>query len=183
MGVRKWLMKQQWRIVQVRGIWSLFYGIMILAYAYFLYIPIFSDMGVWGPIAFSATLFGTFIIAGYLYDRVFVMWAPSHEVAQERNPFQYMPRPIDRILWLPIYATLLDVSERLTDEYDLDKAAIMETREYYSKLEKFRPEVKEDIDRAIKLRTDYVAAHPFSDLLNNDSAREDVFQDNQGSEK
>ena len=128
MGIRKWLMKQQWRIVQVRGIWSLFYGTLVLAYAYFGYIPIFANLGVLGPLAFSFTLFFFFIIGGYLYDRVFVMWAPSHEVTQERNPFQYMPRPIDRILFLPIYATLIDVSEQLAEEFQLDKTSIHETR-------------------------------------------------------
>ncbi len=164
MGLRKWLMKQQWRLVQIRGIWGLFFSTFMLAYAYFGYIPIFAGLGAWGPIAFSVTLFVFFLVGGYIYDRVFVMWAPSHEVTQERNPFQYVPRPIDRILWLPIYATMLDVSEQLADEFNLDKTAIAETREYYNKLEGFRPEIREDIDRAIELREEYVAKHPFSDI-------------------
>ena len=168
MRIKKWLMKQQWRVVQIRGIWSLFYGVLILAYAYFGYIPFFSDMGPWGPFAFAGLLLFTFLILGYIYDRVLVMWAPSMEVSQERNPFMFVPSPRDRIFWLPLYSALLDVTEKLAERFEADTTAIDEAREYYAQLTVLRPERKEDIDRAIELRSDYVSKHDFSKIIDAD---------------
>ena len=97
------------------------------------------------------------------------MWAPSQEVNIERNPFQYVPSPKDRIFWFPIYSALLDVSERLVNHFELDPSAVKETRDYYAELQKLRPERNEDIDRAIKLRRDYVEKHEFSKIIDLDS--------------
>lgn len=166
MSFRKWLMKQQWRVVQIRGIWGLFYGILLLAAAYYGYIPIINATGQLGPFIFAGILLFSFAILGYIYDRVFVLWASSHEVTQERNPFQYVPRPIDRIFWLPLYSAVLDSCEKLADHFEIDNDIIKETREYYAEYEKLRPERREDIDRAIALRDEYTAKHAFSDLLN-----------------
>jgi hypothetical protein len=163
MGVKKWLMKQQWRVIQIRGIWGLFYGILLLAVAYYEYIPFFADFGPNGPFVFAAIILFVFLILGYIYDRVLVMWAPSQEVTIERNPYQYIPSPKDHIFWFPIYSALLDVSEKLVDEFNLDKSAIQDTREYFAKLEKLRPERKEDIDIGIKLREEFIEKHPFNE--------------------
>jgi hypothetical protein len=161
MRIRKWLMKQQWRIVQIRGIWSLFYGVLLLAYAYFEFIPFFAEMGILGPFIFAATLLVVFLILGYIYDRVLVMWAPSQEVIMERNPFQYVPSPKDHIYWLPVYSTLLDVADSLAVEAQVDRSSIHEVREYFSKLITLNPERKEDIEEGARMRAQYVSEHPF----------------------
>lgn len=173
MGFKKWLMKQQWRVVQIRSIWSLFYGILLLAAAYYGYLPYIKDMGEIGPFVFSAVLLILFAIFGYIYDRVFVLWAPSHEVTQERNPFQYVARPNDRIFWLPVYSTLLDSCEKLAEHFGIDTVVVEETKQYYAEYEKFRPERREDIDNAIKLRELYVAEHSFSDIASHDKSIEE----------
>ncbi|MFW9975733.1 MAG: hypothetical protein ACFFDQ_10730 [Candidatus Thorarchaeota archaeon] len=165
MGFKKWLMKQQWRIIQVRGIWGLFYGILLLAAAYYGYLPYIKDMGELGPFVFAGILVVSFAILGYLYDRVFVLWAPSHEVTQERNPYQYVGRPIDHIFWLPLYSVILKSCEELAAYYDLDDSIIQETKEYYSRYEQLRPEIKEDIETAIKLREEFIQKHSFADIL------------------
>ena len=108
------------------------------------------------------------MILGYIYDRVLVMWAPSQEVNIERNPFQYVPSPKDKIFWFPIYSALLDVSEQLVQHYDLDSTAIRETRDYYANLQKLGPERNEDIDRGIKLRDDFIKTHDFSKIVDDD---------------
>ncbi len=154
-------MKQQWRIVQIRGIWSLFYGVLLLAYAYFEFIPFFVEMGVLGPFIFAATLLVVFLILGYIYDRVLVMWAPSQEVIMERNPFQYVPSPKDHIYWIPVYSTLLDLVDSLAVEAQVDRSSIQEVREYYSKLITLNPERKEDIEEGARMRAQYVSEHPF----------------------
>ena len=152
MGVKKWLMKQQWRVIQIRGIWGLFYGILLLAVAYYEYIPFFVEMGSIGPFVFAGVILFAFLILGYIYDRVLVMWAPSQEVTIERNPYQYLPSPKDHIFYFPLYSTILDVSEKLAQEYGFDNTVIKETREYFAELQKLRPERTEDIDESIKLR-------------------------------
>jgi hypothetical protein len=156
-------MKQQWRIVQIRGIWGLFYGILLLAYAYFGYVPLFAAMGALGPFAFAGTLLIAFLILGYLYDRVFVMWAPSQEVSMERNPYQYVPSPKDHIFWLPLYSAMLDATEKLAEKHDVDPIAIRGAKAYYAHFQKLRPEGKEDLDKAEELRAKFVSDHPFWD--------------------
>jgi hypothetical protein len=173
MGIRKWLMKQQWRIVQIRGIWSLFYGILLLAIAYFEYIPFFVDMGTLGPFVFAVLILLVFLVLGYVYDRILVMWAPSQEVSMERNPYQYVPAPKDRVFWFPVYSALLDASEKIADKYDLDKSAIKETRQYYAELEKLRPERNEDIDKGARLRRSYLNQHRFSDFYREERTEKD----------
>ncbi|MFX1370166.1 MAG: hypothetical protein ACFFAY_16365, partial [Promethearchaeota archaeon] len=157
-----------WRVVQIRGIWGLFYGILLLAAAYYEYIPFFLDMGPLGPFVFAGFILVTFLILGYIYDRVLVMWAPSSEVTVERNPYQYVPAPKDHIFWFPLYSALLDASEKLADEFDLDKSAIKETREYYAQLQRLRPEMRDDIDKGIGLRQAFIEGHPFADILEED---------------
>jgi len=165
MGVKKWLMKQQWRIVQIRGIWGLFYGILLLAGSYYGYIPFFYDMGAWGPFVFAGILLFSFVILGYLYDRVFIMWAPSQEVNMERNPYQYVPSPKDHIFWLPIYSVLLNAAEELAKHHDVDTQEIDDAKAYFAEIQRLRPERKEDIEIAAEMRKKFVAGHSFREIV------------------
>ena len=165
MRIRKWLMKQQWRVVQIRGIWSLFNGILLLAYAYFKYIPFFEEMGFLGPFAFSGVTLVAFLIIGYIYDRILMMWSSSQEVTVERNPYQYIPSPREQIFWFPIYSAMLNISEELAKKFDVDTKNIEETREYYSQLQNFKVERNEDIDAALELRLKFVEKHPFGNIV------------------
>jgi hypothetical protein len=168
MGVKKWLMKQQWRLTQIRGIWSLFYGTFMLAIAFFAFVPVISEMGAIAPFVLSGIIFVIFLISGYIYDRVLIMWAPSQEVWMERNPYQYVPQPRDHIFWFPLYSVLLDISEEMAKEHDLDASTIDEVREYYAKLETFAAERKQDIDAADELRARFQSKHSFKDILEAD---------------
>lgn len=170
MRIRKWLMKQQWRVVQIRGIWSLFNGILLLAYAYFRYIPFFEQMGFLGPFVFSGVTFVAFLILGYIYDRVLMMWSPSQEVTVERNPYQYLPSPREKIYWFPIYSAMLNISDELAKKFDVDTQTIEETRKYYSQLQSLSVERKEDLDKALELRLEFVKKHPFSSVFEGDSS-------------
>ncbi|MHA2024031.1 MAG: hypothetical protein ACTSWQ_10255 [Candidatus Thorarchaeota archaeon] len=165
MRIRKWLMKQQWRILQIRGIWGVFYGVLILAGLYVEYIPFFNDMGSFGPFIFASVILFIFLIIGYVYDRVLVMWAPSQEVTQERNPYMYVPSPKDHIFWFPLYSTILDVTEKLAEKVGANTDAVKETRSYYAKLQALGPERIEDLDEGIKLRQEFIRKHPFSDVF------------------
>ena len=165
MGLRKWTMKQYWRLTQVRGIWNLFYGVLLLAIAYYAYIPFFYDMGVWGPFAFAGVMFIVFLITGYIYDRILVMWGPQQEVLIERNPFSYVAQPMDRIFWFPVYSTLLNAAQDLAEDMELDTTVLDETREYFAQLQTFGPLRCSDIDEAIDLRRQFVRDHPFSNLV------------------
>jgi len=168
MGIRKWLMKQQWRIVQIRGIWGLFYGILLLAVSYYAYIPLFETMGAMGPLVFAGIIMFVFLILGYIYDRVLVMWAPSQEVTIERNPYQYVPAPKDRVFWFPIYSAILDASERILEGLELDASEVVETREYFANLQKLRAERKEDLDKGIQLREEYLRKHKFRTVVDDE---------------
>ena len=158
-------MKQQWRVLQIRGIWGVFYGTLILAGLYVEYVPFFNNMGVTGPFLFAITILLAFLIIGYVYDRVLVMWAPSQEVTQERNPYMYVPSPKDHIFWFPLYSTMLDITEELAIKVGADTSVIEEAKSYYSKLQSLRAERNEDIDEGIRLRQEFISKHPFSDVF------------------
>jgi len=168
LGVRKWLMKQYWRTVQVRGIWNLFYGILLLAIAYYVYIPFFANMGALGPFIFAGSLLLVFLVIGYMYDRIFVMWGPQQEVTLERNPYQYVPHPRDRIYWFPMYSVMLKASKDLLEKLECDTEIVESTREYFSKLEKLKPERKGDLDVATELRKKYYAQHKLDRITESD---------------
>ena len=161
MRMRKWIMKQQWRITQIRSIWGLLSGIMVLAGLYVVYFPFLADMGFTGPLLLAIVITISFLIIGYIYDRVLVMWAPSQEVAVERNPFQYVPSPKDHIFWFPLYSAMLDALSELVDKLEIDKSDIIDVKEYYSKLQKLKPERRDDLDVAIDLCNKFLEAHPF----------------------
>lgn len=161
MGIRKWTMKQYWRLIQVRGIWNLFYGVLLLAGSYYLFIPLFYDMGSLGPFVFAGGLLVVFLIIGYMYDKIFVMWGPQQEVVVERNPFSYVPQPRDRIFWFPVYSSILSACNDIAEALDLDTSVINDTRKYFSSLEAFRPERADDIDKADALKKKYISEHPF----------------------
>lgn len=167
MGTRKWLMKQQWRVVQIRGIWGLFYGILLLAISYYEFIPFFLGLGSIGPFVFAAVILFAFLILGYIYDKVLVMWAPSQEVVIERSPYQYVPSPKDNIFWFPLYSTMLDSLEKLADEFGVDKQLIEDTRLYYANLQQLTTS-RGDIDKGIELRKEYIEKHKFTDIHESD---------------
>jgi len=170
-GLRKWIMKQYWRLVQVRGIWNLFYGVLLLAVAYYAYVPVFLDMGAIGPFVFAGILLTVFLVLGYLYDRVFVLWGPQQEVVIERNPFQYVPHPRDKIFWFPLYSVVLNTAEEILATIGRDVTPIRETREYFAELQTCTPHSREDLERAMRLRDEFIAKHRFTDFVNDDSQR------------
>ena len=142
---------------------------LLLAVAYYAYIPFFAELGALGPFVFAVFMLFAFLIAGYLYDRVFVMWGPQQEIVRERDPFQYVPQPRDHIFWFPVYSVILSTLETLAQEFDVDRTAITDTREYFAELQRMRPERREDIDAAIALRKKFIEEHPFSDITSDDN--------------
>ena len=115
------------------------------------------------PAAFI--LLFSFLIVGYIYDRVLVLWGPQQEVVIERNPFQFVPHPRDRVFWFPIYSALLASAEELAKNAGVDTTPIDETREYYRDLQKLVPQKSSDIDVAIELRKEYIKSHSFGSIL------------------
>ena len=165
MGLRKWIMMQYWRLTQVRGIYSVFYGILTLAGLYVMYVPLFADYGLMGSLTFAGLILLVFLILGLLYDRVFVMWSPQAQVVVERDPYQYVPLPIDRILWFPWISTILDSTQSILNKLDLDDELIEEVREYYSKLQSLSPTDIMNLEIARGLTSEFVSSHPFGESV------------------
>ena len=83
----------------------------------------------------------------------------------ERNPYQYVPQPRDRVFWFPFYSVLLEISEEMANKYNIETSLIDEVREYYAEFEKLTAERKEDIDTASELRDSFMKKHSFNELL------------------
>jgi len=164
MGIRKWLMKQYWRLTQVRSIYSIIYGILTLAAVYVVFIPVFADQGLVGTLMLAGTIFLVFLILGFLYDRVFVMWSPQAQVMIERDPYQYVPTPLDRILWFPWISTLLNSMEQILGEMNLDDEIVKEVREYYSSIQALTPSDDKNLKIADELVKRFIKDHPFANV-------------------
>ncbi|MFX1484568.1 MAG: hypothetical protein ACFFCP_15425 [Promethearchaeota archaeon] len=74
----------------------------------------------------------------------------------------------DIIFWFPVYSSILTATDQIADELNLDTSIIEETREYFFKLEKLRPERTEDIDTAIELREEFLRKYRFRDIIDDD---------------
>jgi hypothetical protein len=66
---------------------------------------------------------------------------------------------------MPLYSSLLEITEGLARNVGADVSKIDDAREYYLELLALRPEKKQDIEKAILLRKKFLSEHPFSDLV------------------
>jgi hypothetical protein len=93
------------------------------------------------------------------------MWGPQQEVTIERNPYSFVPQPQDNIFWLPVYSGILDACAKLAEEFEIDSSIVSDTRDYFDKLQKFKPLTPGDIDKAILHRQEYVKNHSFDSII------------------
>ena len=96
MDIKKSLMTQVWRLQQSQGLIGIFFWALTLAGVfYFQYIH--ANFVKWGIVrddqVFLGTLIlfliflGTFLVLGFLYDRILRLWKEQVIVAYERNPY------------------------------------------------------------------------------------------------
>lgn len=126
-GIWNWtkyfVMKWRFRIDQARALFGLITFAALLAVGYFEYITFFYNQGFWGIIEFTLIIFVVFLIGGYLYDRVFRLWAETQTVNVERNPFTYVPGPKEYINHLATFSFIFMSLTQIAEKLDIDLEA------------------------------------------------------------
>ena len=145
-------MKWRFRVDQARAIFGLITFAALLALGYTDYISFFKNQGFWGVIEFTLIILAVFLIGGYLYDRVFKLWAETQTVNVERNPFTYVPGPKEYINHLAtfsfIFMSLTEIAEKLDIELEAAEYIRLHMKTYYDLTTK-----KENFDQeALKLK-------------------------------
>ena len=107
-GLKKWFMRQYWRLQQSQAIismvfWTSTSTLLIWPYIRWRFDPTESILGIsstyWGlsSVAFFVLIFVLFV--GWSYDQFFALWKEHQTVMLERNPFAtYLLTPRDAII-------------------------------------------------------------------------------------
>jgi len=107
-GLKKWFMRQYWRLQQSQAIismvfWTSTSTLLIWPYIRWRFDPSESILGIsstyWGlsSVAFFVLAFVLFV--GWSYDQFFTLWKEHQNVMLERNPFAtYLLAPRDAII-------------------------------------------------------------------------------------
>lgn len=130
MSIKKWLMKQYWRIGTIRALASLALGMLVLGRQYLQYVPFLRDMGIFGAITLGSGLFFIFLGLGWLYDIKARMWSQQLQVAVERNPFQYIPNDKTKMRDYPVIYCLVDVLTQLLEKLNLSSKTMKDLSGY-----------------------------------------------------
>ncbi|MFW9805155.1 MAG: hypothetical protein ACFFFK_00335, partial [Candidatus Thorarchaeota archaeon] len=78
MSMKKFIMKQYWRVGTIRALLSLAMGMLLLGRLLYVDIPYLQDMGIWGAIILGLLLVLLFMAIGWAYDEKGKMWAPDN---------------------------------------------------------------------------------------------------------
>ncbi len=165
------VMKWRFRIDQARSVFGLLTFAALLAVSYIEYLSFFERQGFWGIIEFTLIIFAGFLIGGYLYDRVFRLWAETQKVTAHRNPYTYVPNPRERIITLGYWTYILQSLDQIAEKLDLDiksKDLMRPLIEYYISL---TPNISDFEDKGLKMKTvtseiirNYLASTEHEDL-------------------
>ncbi len=94
--VKKWIMRQYWRVQQSQafismGFWGTTLTLLIWPYVSWRFNPNEEFAGLpatyWGLISIFSGVMVTVLLAGFVYDRVLGLWIEWRSVDTERNPF------------------------------------------------------------------------------------------------
>ena len=148
--VKKWVMRQYWRMQQSQSVLSLgllgsSLTLLIWPYIKFRFEGTPSVLGIpttyIGLLGIFSTLIMIVLLIGFLYDRVFSLWTELRSVDLERNPYwTYALSPT----WMMSLATNAQVMKNTTDDVKIQQDAdwILNWCKEYSQNEMFARSVQ-----------------------------------------
>ncbi len=160
MNIPKWLMKQYWRIGEMRAILSLATGMFVLGRWYYPYIPLLEPLGLIGALILGAILTFAFMGLGWVYDKKAKLWTQDIQAKVERNPYRYVPSFADLASNLPFIHSLTFILRKTLKQLELSTEALDDFIEYMSIYFSLQP-IKDDISRAKSISDEFWQNHSF----------------------
>jgi hypothetical protein len=160
MNIPKWLMKQYWRIGEMRAILSLATGMFVLGRWYYSYIPILEPLGLIGALALGTVLTLAFMGVGWVYDKKAKLWTQDIQAKVERNPYRYVPSFADFASILPVIYSLTSILRKTLKQLELPTESLDDFIKYMSVYFSLQP-VKDDISRAKSISDEFWQKHSF----------------------
>lgn len=161
MLVKKWIMKQYWRVSQIRILASLGLGMLVIGKLYLEFVPVLRDMGLLGALTLGVLLFSVFMGLGWVYDTRMKMWSQKVQVIYERHAYYHVPMIKTAIFEYPVLYTLIHTMKGLSDKSEIDGFSVSQLAVYLQEYFSLRP-TRKDIDRTIKMEREFLENHPFS---------------------
>ncbi|MBD3407682.1 MAG: hypothetical protein GF411_16310 [Candidatus Lokiarchaeota archaeon] len=159
-SISKWLMKQYWRMGQIRTLLSLALGMMVLGRWYYGYIPIIQDWGVFGAIFLGSILILLFMGIGWYYDVKAVMWSYSIRAKILRNPYSYIPNFRSKAIEYPIFYILIKTLIQFQKKLGIKNSSLTQLPNYF--ITYFNRGIqKSDLLDSHSASKEYMKEHPF----------------------
>lgn len=159
--IKKWIMKQYWRVGQIRAISSLATGMLVIGRLYVDFVPILKNMGVWGALILGTFLFSIFLGLGWLYDIRLRQWSQSNQAIVERTAYYHVPLLSSIAFDYPYLYALVSTLNGVSKKQGIDNESLsqlsMYLNEYFS-----LTYTKRDIDRTLEMGKHFMTKHPFT---------------------
>lgn len=159
--VKKWIMKQYWRVSQIRILTSLGLSMLVIGKLYLEFVPILRDMGLLGALTLGLILFSAFLGLGWVYDTRLKMWSQKLQANYERHAYYHVPMIKNAAFEYPVLYTLIHTIKNLSDKSEIDGYSVSQLAAYLHEYFSLQPKRK-DIDRTIEMEKEFIGRHPFT---------------------
>ncbi len=160
LSMKKWIMKQYWRVGQIRTLTGLATGMLVIGKFYLSYVPFLDQMGLIGALILGMTLFTFFLGLGWVYDVKLKMWSQKNQVSVERNAYYHVAyigsKAYDYPLLFVLLTSLKGAMSKIGAESKSFDAIVNYLQEYYQ----LTP-TKEGITRTLEMGKEFKAEYPF----------------------
>ncbi|MHA2401551.1 MAG: hypothetical protein ACXADH_01050 [Candidatus Kariarchaeaceae archaeon] len=159
--MKKWIMKQYWRVGQIRALTGLAMGMLVIGKLYLSYVPVLNEMGLIGALVLGMSLFLLFLGLGWIYDVKLKMWSQKNQAIIERNAYYHIALISSKAYDYPILYALLSSFRGVMKKTGVDTSSlnplVKHLQEYYN----LKPN-KVDIDRTLVMGKQFFDDHPFT---------------------
>jgi len=157
----KWIMKQYWRVSEMRVLASLALGTLVIGKLYLSYVPILRDRELVGAITLGMILFFAFLGLGWIYDTRLRMWSPKTQAIVERQAYYHVPLISTIAFEYPFLYAVIQTLKGLSDISEIDGGSIEHLAKLLHEYFSLKPN-RTDIDRTIEMGEAFLEQHPFA---------------------
>ncbi len=161
MVIKKWVMKQYWRVGQIRALVGLASGMLVVGKLYLgiLFPQVKEDSPLIGALVLGTFLTLLFLGIGWAYDEKAKLWSEKQQVTQERNPYQYVPDFKTRAFVYPFMYAMISILDSFERKYG--NQGMNEIKEYLKGYFQRKPGNRKDIETALPDSLEFMDEHPF----------------------
>ncbi len=170
MGIKKFIMKQYWRIGTIRALLSLALAMLVIGRLYYQFIPGLKDMGMYGALILGTFLVFIFMGIGWAYDVKAKMWSQKEQAITERNAYSYIPSYWEIVVHYAIYRSMVRTFKQILSKNGLDSDYLDDAQRY---LDGYfgRKLTREDIFSSLSAGLAFCQKHPFSTTTSQEQKR------------